>query len=379
MPGFDQQVQRALRAARRLWLSIGPAPDRGFAAIRRRFYEGYWHEAAAAVGARLTELGDGYVEARRGESWTLINGGKIALDDHLRVRFSGHKVVVARLLARHGFAAGRSLRFAPWELDKAERFLAEANGPVVVKPDGAASGRFALRGPGAGRGVTCGIRSARALRAAARQASLFGANIVVEAQLEGSAYRLLYLDGRFIDAIRRDPPRLFGDGLSSVRELIQRENGERRHAWPPLAMHPLSMDADCRLALDAQGLSPSSVVPAMKAARAKGACNQNASYDNHVVRDQIHPGLVALGAKLVRALGLRLAGLDLMTRDSGRAPEPGSVFFNEINATPGLHHHWLVAEEGRRAPIGPLVLDAALGGACPSMLSAVPELAGAQP
>ena len=49
-----------------------------------------------------------------------------------------------------------------------------------------------------------------------------------------------------------------------------------------------------------------------------------------------------------------------MAADPSRPPEEGGLVFNEVNANPGLHHHWLVAETERRAPVGMLVLHAAL-------------------
>jgi len=141
---------------------------------------------------------------------------------------------------------------------------------------------------------------------------------------------------------------------------MRAENGERKTARPPLALHPLLADLDCRLTLARQGLSMRSVPKAMQAVVVKTVCNQNAAYDNHVVRDRIHPALARLGGELVKQLGLRLAGVDVMAEDAARPPSDGAFVFNEINANPGLHHHWLVAEPERRAPVGAMALEAAL-------------------
>jgi cyanophycin synthetase len=94
--------------------------------------------------------------------------------------------------------------------------------------------------------------------------------------------------------------------------------------------------------------------------KVKTVCNENAAFDNHVARETIHPALARIGAEFVRRLGLRLAGVDVMAADPSRPPEAGGLVFNEVNANPGLHHHWLVAETERRAPVGALVLQAAL-------------------
>lgn len=352
----------AAHAARQLAWALRPrAEENGFREIRSRFYRGFWQQAARAVGAELVALDGDFWQARRGNAWTLIRQDQIALDDHLRVRLARNKAVTARLLAPYGFAAPASVEFDLASLDKAKAFLAAARGPIVVKPDGIPRGRFVSSdGPGAGRGITCGIRSPAELARAARWGALFGARLIAEEEIEGASYRLLYLDGRLIDAVRRDPPRVFGDGTSTLAQLIRAENAERRLARPPLAFSPLTVDLDCRLTLARQGLTLASRPRAQAAVQVKTVCNQNAAYDNHVVLDRIHPRLASLGGDLAWRLGLRLAGVDIMSTDPAAPPAQGRFAVNEVNANPGLHHHWLVAEPERRTPVGALALEAAL-------------------
>jgi hypothetical protein len=356
-----QRLRRAVGTARRVWWAARPrADENAFFVVRRRFYRDFWQQAASEAGVELTELDSDYWHARRGSAWTVVREGQIALDDHLRVRLARNKLLTARLLAPLGFQAPPSIDFDMESLDRALAFLAASKSPVVVKPDGVPQSRFmAVDGPGAGRGVTCGVRTPAELRRAARWASLFGSRLIAEKQVEGASYRLLYLDGRLIDAVRRDPPRVFGDGMSTIGQLVRAENAERRAARPPLALSALLIDLDCKLTLARQQLRLRSVPRAQQPVMVKTVSNQNASYDNHRVLDQIHPQLAELGARLVGHLGLRLAGVDVMTGDPSQAL-PGSFLFSEINATPGLHHHWLVARPDRRAPVGALVLEAAL-------------------
>lgn len=356
------KARAAPRIARQLlWGLRSRKRDNAFARMRAAFYRGCWRDAAAAVGAELRELGAGFWEARRGGARTIICGEQIALDDQLRVRLARQKAVTARVLGPHGFTTPRAVSFDLASLERGLAFLADAKGPVVVKPDGVPKGRFMVpEGPGAGRGITCGLRKPKDFVRAVRWAAVFGAEVIAEEQVNGAAYRLLYLDGHLIDAIRRDPPRVFGDGISTIGELMAAETAERLAARPPMALHPLEVDLDCRLALARQGRSLASVPRALEAVVVKSVCNSNAAHDNHVVRGDIHPELERLGGKLARQLGLRLAGVDVMSVDPSQPPAPADFAFNEINANPGLHHHWLVAEPERRAPVGALALEAAL-------------------
>ena len=291
----------------------------------------------------------------------MIRGDSIGLDTQVRASLARHKMLTARLLEPHGFTTPESVSFDLDSLRHGLEFLTRVGGPLVLKPDGTPSGGFLSgAGPGAGRGITCGVRTPAELTRAARWAAMFGAKVIAEKQIDGASYRLLYLDGEMIDAVRRDSPRVFGDGMSTIDELLHYENGERRGARPPVALHPVVADLDCHLTLARQDLNLRSVLKAQEVVTVKTACNQNAAYDNHIVRDAIHPDLARLGGKLVRELGLRLAGVDVIAQDVSRPPAERSFVFNEINANPGLHHHCLVANPQHRAPVGERVLQAAL-------------------
>src|SRR5688572_32104639 len=54
--------------------------------------------------------------------------------------------------------------------------------------------------------------------------------------IAGASYRLLYLEGRLIDAVRRDPPTVTGDGYSTIRRLIAHENRRRLERRPFTAL-----------------------------------------------------------------------------------------------------------------------------------------------
>ncbi len=62
-------------------------------------------------------------------------------------------------------------------------------------------------------------------------------------------------------------------------------------------------------------------------------------------------------AGLVRALGSRFAGVDLLTNDPTVPLAESRGVFVEINTTPGLHHHYITAEDHERHPVAARILD----------------------
>ena len=319
-----------------------------FRALRRDYYDTLWRTAARRIGAEYMEWRYGYRQLRRDGLTTVVSLYRVMLDDHLTLAIMGNKVLTYDLLAAKGCRIPRYCVFEQGRTAEAERFLAGLGGPAVVKP---------ASGTGGGRGVTTGVKDVAGLRKAARYASRFCTSLLLEEQVTGSSYRLLYLDGEYLDAVRRDPPVVVGDGQSTIRRLVRAENVRRRKQRPVSALSPLLIDRDCRNYLAEHGLSPWYRPPAGAVIQVKRAVNENTAQQNHNVRTSVHPEIVALGANLVRDFGVRLAGLDLICSDIGKPLAETGGLFNEINTTPGLHHHALLADPAAGVPVAERVLE----------------------
>lgn len=319
-----------------------------FRELRRRFYSELWQSAARNVGAEFEPWKYGYFRLRRDGLTTVVRLALVMLDDHLTLNIMGNKVLTLELMRETGFRVPDFCAYTLASLGEAQAFLARQNGPVVVKP---------ASGTGGGRGVTTGILDPQTLRRASRLAARYSDHLLVEEQLAGASYRLLYLDGQFIDAIRRDPPTVTGDGRSTVRRLIRQETGRRLTQRPYTAMSPLRLDRDCRNKLKAQNLHPGSRPAEGEVVTVKQAINENAARENHNVKDRVHPDLIEAGAALVKSLGVRFAGLDWLCSDITQPMSRSDARCNEINTTPGIHHHYLVAEPDRATPVAELLLE----------------------
>ena len=278
MSAYDH-IRRGFYQAQRLLDVPSVLEQLRFRALRRTFYDGFWREAAASVGASCEAWDFGYHRIARDGLSTLVQLSEVRLDDHLTLRLMGNKLVTYRLLAEQGLDVPRHVRCAPASLGPAHRLMAEIGRPLVVKP---------VSGTGGGQGVTTGITDAKSLRRAARLASRFNPDLIAEEQIEGASYRLLYLDGKLIDAIRRDPPRLVGDGKSTIRQLTKAETHRRLTGRPFTAMSPLRLDRDAQNYLTSHGFSPSNVPAAGEVIVVKRAVNENTAAENHVVLDEVH-------------------------------------------------------------------------------------------
>ena len=102
--------------------------------------------------------------------------------------------------------------------DDAWAALCEIGAPVVVKPlDG-----------NQGKGVTVNVVTREQLDKAYASATAISDDVLVEKFIPGSDFRLLVVGNQVVAASRRDPPQVIGDGVHSVRELVEEVNTDPR-------------------------------------------------------------------------------------------------------------------------------------------------------
>lgn len=319
-----------------------------FRQLRAKYFRNMWVEAARNIGAEYKDWSFGYGRISRNGLTTFVKHSKVMLDNQLTLDIMGNKALVYELLEDKGYPVARHNCYTLDSLSVCEEFYRSQNGPVVVKP---------ASGTGGGRGVTTGITSIKALRTASRYAARFDGTLLVEEQLNGNSYRLLYLDGKFIDAVRRDPPEISGNGMNSIRKLVSLENQKRLVGDPVTALSPLKIDHDCQNRLSELKLRPGYKPKEGERVELKRAINENSLEKNYTVRNEVHPETIATGADLVRDLGIKFAGLDVICDDISKPLSESNGVIGEINTTPGLHHHYLIKDKSAVVRVAELVLD----------------------
>jgi cyanophycin synthetase len=157
-----------------------------------------------------------------------------------------------------------------------------------------------------------------------------------------------------VDVVRRDVPHVTGDGRSTILELIEHENERRLDSGR--ALSTIAVDLDCILTLAVSGRRPSSVPAAGERVQVKSASSENSEDENRTVREHSQE-VVDECAEAVRAVGLRLAGVDLVTPDINRPiAETGGAII-EVNGTPGFQYHYVVADPANATRVAIPVLE----------------------
>lgn len=308
-------------------------------------YKQAWRQAAEELGAEATELEGEFIELRRGAVTTRVWRQMTALDDPVALKLALDKTGVHKLLAARDIAVPEYIEFGHTDLAPALRFMEDARGPCVVKPAGGGRGGAAVTGC-----VTNEVQLARAVLSATR----LGSRVLIERRIPGDMYRLLFLDGDLLDVVVRYAPHVTGDGRSTILELLTNENERRFESGR--AQSPLTVDLDLVFTLAAAGRTPFTVPGAGERVQVKSASSENAQEENHTVRDY-SPDVVEESAEAVRAVGLRLSGVDVVTPDIGRSLADAGGAIIEVNGTPGFQYHYVVADPANATRVAVPVLE----------------------
>jgi cyanophycin synthetase len=220
--------------------------------------------------------------------------------------------------------------------------------PVVVKPkDG-----------NQGKGVTVNVTTRDQIDKAFAAAREFRDDILVERFLPGHDFRLLVIGNKLIAAARRDPPHVVGDGVHSVRQLVETVNADpRRGSGHATSLTKIRFDDIALERLSLQGLNADSVPPLGQRVILRNNANLSTGGSATDVTDDVHPEVAARAVEAAQMIGLDICGVDVVC-DSVLQPieaQGGGVV--EVNAAPGLRMH-LSPSYGKGRPVGEAIISA---------------------
>ena len=302
---------------------------------RAEFYDRTWQEAARELGGTWTKLSDDISEINFGGFRTRVMLNTSCIDDPVTLEILGDKPLTHRLLMAEGLPVPRHTTFSSSKMEPAVRFLQSTQRDCVVKP---------ARGSAGGRGITTGIRKMSHLARATARAAVYSDELLIEEQIDGDNYRLLYLDGKLIDSLVRRLPWVTGDGRSSVARLVKQANEQRLRNRTDISQVLISIDLDMHRTLAGQGLALRSVPHKAQRVTLKRVVNENSGADNTTATPMLCQSIIDDGTKAVRALGVRFCGLDILTPSPGLPLTQCGGVVLEANSTPGLYHHYKKAD-----------------------------------
>lgn len=229
---------------------------------------------------------------------------------------------------------------AAWRL--AER-IGAPDVPVVVKPlDG-----------NHGRGVFLNLRTRAEIESIFPHAAAEGSAVIVERFVTGVEHRLLVVGDRMVACSRGEYAIVTGNGRENVRGLIESQlnSDASRGTSETLPNSAIEIDATVVAQLAQEGFTPESVPPEGIEVLVKRMGTHGPD-----VTDEVHPEIAAAAVRAAQAVGLDIAGVDLVAEDVSRPLAEQGAMVCEVNAGPQLliHAH---PRGGKGRPVGQAIVE----------------------
>ena len=234
------------------------------------------------------------------------------------------------LLKKNNLNVIESKVFGEKEVEKGLSYAKEIGFPVVIKPTTLSRGR----------GVTTNIINEKEFRDAwnhaisAYKKSRKTKNVLVERHFEGDDYRFFVVGNKVISATLRKRANVIGDGVSTIRELIQRKN-KQRVLNPYLENYLIPEDENQLDLLVRQKYKLDDVLEKGKEIFLRSPSNISAGGDSIDVTDKIHKEYKKIAIEAVKAIpGISYAGVDFIATDISKKPNSSNHIVSEIEFSP---------------------------------------------
>ena len=271
--------------------------------------------------ASLVQLGHGSRQQRIRASVT----GATSL---IAAELAGNKAAAKALLHDIGLPVpqGEVVR----NFDDALRAARRLSWPVVVKP---------LNG-NHGRGVTIGVHNESSLHTAFLEAQKFSRQIILEREIPGNDHRILVVNGKVVAVAQRVPAHVESDGVHSVAALIEAVNADtKRGNGHENVLTRIVVDEVSHKLLAKQGLDLSFVPHPGQIITLRDTANLSTGGTAIDRTNVIHPDNAAIAIQAAAAIGLDVAGIDLLSPDISQSVRVTGGGIVEVNAAPGLRMH----------------------------------------
>ncbi|OCA85666.1 cyanophycin synthetase [Bacillus sp. FJAT-27225] len=304
------------------------------------------YNAAFERGIPVERVGsESLVRLGTGRKQKFVQATITSQTSHIAVENSCDKQITKSLLAGAGLPVPKGETASSLEeiFDAAERI----GFPVVIKP---LNGRQ-------GRGVFTNIKNREELFSILNCLEHPEPNYIVERYYEGNDFRLLVVDDQLVAASMRIAPFVIGNGRDSIKDLIEEENNNPLRGdghEKPMSKIPLNSIVACYL--EKSNLTLDSVPEPGRVIQVVGNANLSTGGQAIDVTDEVHPTIRRMAIAAAKAIGLDVAGIDVISPDIKKKLGRNETTIVEVNAAPGIRmHHY--PSKGTPRNVGKAIVD----------------------
>lgn len=279
------------------------------------------------------------------------NANMTSKDSYIVPLIMENKTVTKKVLKETGFRVPGGAEFSSME-EAVKAYPRFADQAFVIKP----------KSTNYGLGITIFKEGADLEDYQAGLAIAFreDSSVLVEEFMPGTEYRFFVIGGEVQAIMLRVPANVIGDGIRTVKELVEEKNSDplrgTNHRAP---LELIQLGELEQLMLKEQGLTIESVPQANQIVYLRENSNISTGGDSIDMTDEFSEAYKKIAVSAVEALGAKISGIDLIIPDKEIDPTTDKKAYGiiEANFNPAMHMHvYPFAGKGRRLTMNVLKL-----------------------
>ncbi|MEI8338153.1 MAG: hypothetical protein WCF92_03345, partial [bacterium] len=233
------------------------------------------------------------------------------------------KAILKKKLLAKNIATPNGGSVSNWK--KALETFNKLRKPVICKPEVGSRGRH----------TTTYIYTEEDLKLGFNVAQELCHFVVTEEHLLGSVYRGTYIGGEIVGILRGDPPRITGDGIKNIKELIEEKNKNKNPK-----VKDVVVDKKIESFLTRQGFSLDSVLSKGKTIDLSEKIGISYGGYSKEMINETHPKILEELKRAGDLLNVPIVGFDFIVEDPTTDPTGKHWGIIEANSLPfiNLHH-----------------------------------------
>jgi cyanophycin synthetase len=213
-------------------------------------------------------------------------------------------------------------------INNSDIFYHDLSYPLVVKPSNGSLGID----------VITGITSNKQLQNILKTLHKKYEKLIVEEQMTGTMYRLLYVNKKLISIIKRDIPYIIGNNKNTIKELVDEHNNNL-----PKNMYPIKIN---RLYILSQGYDIEHILEKNKKVFINNVLNYSGgaltyNYPIHKMNKENHK----MFEDILSKFGSNCLGIDFISEDLSKPYYMNNGMIIEFNSNPSRKLHMVFDEE----------------------------------
>jgi glutamate--cysteine ligase len=301
------------------------------------------------IEIEIIDRKENFLRLKKGNKQEFVKeASKTRLDSLMTYLVMENKIASKIVLLENGIRVPRGNHYASLETAIAD-FEVFKDIKKVIKP---ATTNF-----GIGIGIENPNESLDTYTNHLKHAFSFSASVIIEEFIEGPEYRFLVLGGEVAAVCNRVPANVIGDGISSIAQLISEKNKDpRRGEGHKTPLERIQMSEIERAILSANGLTFESIPNKEQIVYLRKNSNISTGGDSLDRTEEVHPEFKEIAIRSARAAGAMICGIDIISSQIEKKPDPSTYAILEINFNPVLYIHEF-PYQGKSRPVGKKVLE----------------------